>query len=112
MAYPGNYNDSTPLGEKASYLVLVGRYYTGTPGSIALPVGGGCPESRAIEAGGAVTLVVSDFACQKVQGIRIKIGDTAESIHSGFEMVNMNFHTSGTSAVVANNFNMGAPIAT
>lgn len=110
MAYPVTISSNTKLGPKAAFVAKLISYYKGSPGSVALPVGGGCPESKAIAAGGAVTLVVADWACEKVQGIRIIIGDTAESIHSGFELVNMNFHTYGTQTSVASNLNLSAPV--
>lgn len=111
MACPCACSDSSSLGGKNGNLAMLKSKYKGSPGKIALPVGNGCPESKAMEAGGAVTLVMSDFACEKVQGIRIIIGDTDEGIRSGFERVNENFHTYGTLASVVNNFNLNAPIA-
>lgn len=110
MAYPSSVSSGSSLGAKAQFIARLISYYLGSPGNVSLPVGWGCPESKAIEAKGAVALVVADKACEKVQGIRIIIGDTAESIHSGFELVNMNFHTSGTQVSVANNLNLSAPI--
>lgn len=112
MAAPLSVSATSKPIQKAVFTSRLINYYRGQPGGMTLPVGGGCTESRAMEAGGAVTLVISDYACEKVQGIRIIIGDTAESIHSGFEMVNMNFHTSGTQTTVATNLNLSGPVAT
>ena len=112
MAAPMGVTSSTTGGEAASFTGQLKQYYAGSPGTSTLPVGAGCTEQRALEAGGAVTMVAADKHCQLVQGIRIIIGDTAESIQSGFEMVNVNFHTSGTQVSIASNFNLSAPVAT
>ena len=87
------------------------NYYAGSPGSSPLPPGTACPEGVALAAGKAVVHVAADKFCKGVQGIRIVIGDTAESIHSGFEMVNVNFGCNGTQASVASSFNLGGPVA-
>lgn len=102
---------STPGGEIGpTFNMELIQYYAGTPGTSYLPPGQGCPESAAMEAGGAVTYVKADKHCQLVQGIRITIGDTAESIHSGFELVNLNFHCNGTQASVSSNMNLRGPM--
>ena len=87
------------------------QYYAGSPGSSPLPPGTACPEGVALAAGKAVVHVAADKYCKGVQGIRIVIGDTAESIHSGFEMVNLNFGCNGTQPSVSNSFQLGGPIA-
>jgi hypothetical protein len=87
------------------------NYYAGSPGSSPLPPGTACPEGIAMAAGRAVTYVKTDGFCQGVQGIRIVIGDTAESIHSGFEMVNLNFGCNGTQPSCSNCFQLGGPLA-
>ena len=98
-------------GSESLNNTIVINYYAGSPGSAALPPGTACPEGIALAMGKAVTPVFADFACQGLQGIRIVIGDTAESIHSGFELVNLNFGCNGTQPSVANSFRLGAPIA-
>lgn len=111
MAYPATITATDKGTTEANFNGFIINYYKGSPGKGTLEVGVGCSEQRAMEAGGAVTYVGADQLCQKVQGIRIIIGDTAESIHSGFELVNMNFHTMGTQSSFASNLNLGAPIS-
>lgn len=87
------------------------QYYAGSPGSSPLPPGEACPEGIAMAAGRAVTHVAADRFCKGIQGIRIVIGDTAESIHSGFEMVNVNFGCNGTQPSCSNCFQLAGPVA-
>ena len=100
-----------PGGEEGvTFSMALIQYYAGTPGSTYLPPGLACPEFAAMEAGGAVTYVKSDKHCQLVQGIRITIGDLSESVHSGFELVNLNFHCNGTQPSVSNNMSLKGAI--
>ena len=108
MAYSANISKSAPGGAALSVTVALIQYYAGTPGSSYLPIGTTCPESQA--AGGAVTHVAADKACKGVQGLRIIIGDTFDSIHSGFEMTNFNFHTNGTQPSVSATWALSGPV--
>ena len=111
MAHPGGVSSSDAGGASATFSGALINYYKGSPGKMVEEIGAGCTEQKAIEGGGLVTYVAADKKCQLTQGIRIIIGDTAESIHSGFEMVNMNFHTMGTQVSVASNINLSGPVA-
>lgn len=97
-------------GDSLNNSVMI-QYYAGVPGSAPLPPGTACPEGVAMAAGRAVTPVFADKYCQGLQGIRIVIGDTAESVHSGFEMVNMNFGCNGTQCSCATCFQLEGPVA-
>ena len=83
-------------------------YYAGSPGNKVGPVDQGCIE--ALAAGGAVSWDPQSKMCFGVQGKRIVIGDTFESIHSGFELVNYNFHCSGTQPSVSNSMQLNGPV--
>ena len=111
MACPGGCSSDTPGGESASFTGALNQYYKGDPGSDVYDISSGCSEGKAMEAGSAVTSVDIEKRCERVQGIRIIIGDTAESIQAGFEMVNKNFSTSGTQVAMASNFNLAGPVA-
>ena len=109
MACAGTCSSSTPGGDAANFDGQLKEYYSGSPGSETFDVGSGCTEQRAMEAGSAVTAVGADKKCRRVQGIRIIIGDTAESVDSGFQLVNKNLSTSGTQVAMSSNFNLNAP---
>lgn len=111
MACAGSCSSDTPGGDAAGFNGELKQYYTGSAGSDVYVISPGCTEQKAMEAGSAVTSVDIEQMCQRVQGIRIIIGDTAESIQAGFEMVNKNFSTSGTQVAVANNLNLSGPVA-
>ena len=111
MACAGSCSSDTPGGESANFSGVLNQYYKGSPGSDVYEISVGCSEAKAMEAGSAVTSVDIEKKCEMVQGIRIIIGDTAESIQGGFEMVNKNFSTSGTQVAMASNFNLNAPVA-
>jgi hypothetical protein len=64
-----------------------------------------------VAAGNAVATNTPAKLCEHIQGIRIIIGDTFESIMGGFEMVNMNFSTNGTQGCAASNLTLTAPSA-
>lgn len=83
-------------------------YYAGTPGNKTGPIDQGCIEALAAE--GAVSWDPTAKTCFGVQGKRIVIGDTFESIHSGFELVNYNFHCSGTQPSVSNSMQLNGPV--
>lgn len=83
-------------------------YYVGSPGNKIGGVDAGCIE--ALASSGAVSWDPQTKTCYGVQGTRIIIGDTFESIHSGFELVNFNFHCSGTQASVASELQLGGPV--
>ena len=108
MALPATISSTTPGTSAFSTTVAMISYYTGSPGSSYLPLGTTCPESQA--AGGAVAYVAADMKCQGVQGLRIVIGDTFDSIHSGFEMCNFNFHCNGTQVSVASAMSLPGPV--
>lgn len=108
MAYPSTVSRSTPGTTALSVTMGMIQYYAGTPGSSYLPIGLTCPESQA--AGGAVTYVAADLKCQGVQGLRIIIGDTFDSIHSGFEMCNFNFHCNGTQPSMSVSLSLPGPM--
>lgn len=110
MACAGSCSSSTPGGEAASFTGELKQYYTGSPGTDVYDISTGCSEQKAMEAGSAVTAVDIEKLCERVQGIRIIIGDTAEGIDSGFQLVNKNFSTSGRQVAVAANFNLSAPV--
>ena len=110
MACPGGCSSDTPGGEAASFDGQLKQYYKGSPGSSTLDVGSGCTEQKAMEAGSAVTLVQADLKCQRVQGIRVIIGDTAETIQSATELFNKNFSTFGTQVAIASNLNLNSPV--
>lgn len=104
-----NISSSTPGGDRLTIKSDGGvNYHPNSPGSSPLPIGVGCPESKA--AGGAVTHVAADKSCKPVQGLRIIIGDTAESIQGGFDMCNFNFHCNGTQPRVASLISLPGPI--
>lgn len=86
------------------------QYYAGTPGTVVYDVGKACTEAVAMSAGRAVTHVGVEKLCEGIQGIRIVIGDTFESIHSGFELVNLNFGNNGTQSSVANQYLLKGPV--
>ena len=86
------------------------KYHSGNPGSIMWGEGAECSEAMAYAAGHAVATNTPAHLCEHIQGMKIIIGDTVESIQGGFEMVNMNFATSGTQPAVSNNFNLNGPI--
>ena len=112
MAIPGNSARVTANSVGTARLSIRSdggiNYYPNSPGTVPFEIGSGCPESKA--AGGAVALVVADKLCQQVQGLRIIIGDTYESIHSGFDMVNFNFHTNGQTPRVASTLSLSGPV--
>jgi hypothetical protein len=108
MAFPASVSPVTPGGDSFTVTTAYIQYYAGSPGSSYLPVGTTCPESQA--AGGAVAYVGSDKKCQGVQGLRITIGDTMDSIHSGFEMTNFNFHCNGTQSSISASWALNGPI--
>lgn len=110
MACPFGCSSSTNGGQAAAFDGVLKQYYKGSPNSGTLDVGTGCSEQRAMEAGGLVAYVEADKLCQKVQGIRIIIGDTAEGLHSGFEQINMMHYTNGTQVSVSSNLNINAPV--
>lgn len=110
MAHPANVSNATSGGDALSTTVALISYYTGSPGNSYLPIGTTCPESQA--AGGAVTHVAADKACKGVQGLRIIIGDTFDSVHSGFEMTNFNFHCAGTQPSISATWAMNGPAST
>ena len=97
-------------GAAAPQFVYGPKYAQGMPGSSYLPPGAACPESVAMAAGKAVTHVGADMACKGIQGITIVIGDTFNSIDSGFSMVNVNFGCRGGQLCVANNFSLPGPV--
>ena len=103
-------SNSTTGGDIGSFSVAGHKYPEGSPGSGTLDVGGGCSEQKAMEAGGAVTLVKADDKCRKVQGLPIIIGDTAMSIDAGFSRTNQNFHVKGGQIAITSNFVMNAPV--
>ena len=86
------------------------KYHAGNPGSKMWGEGAECSEAMAYAAGHAVATNTPTKMCEHIQGMRIIIGDTVESIQGGFEMVNMNFATSGTQPAVSNNFNLNGPV--
>ena len=47
--------------------------------------------------------------CWQATGVKVDIGDTFMSIQSGFEMVNFNFHTNGSSPAVPSLSALTAP---
>lgn len=106
--YSANINASDPGGASLQTDMGSLNYHPNSPGNADLPIGTLCPEYKA--AGGAVTYVGADKKCQGVQGLRITIGDTAESIQGGFDMVNFNFHCNGSQPRVASVFNLEGPI--
>lgn len=75
-----------------------------------LQPGTNCPESVALAAGRAVTHVAADKSCKGVQGITINIGDTWNSIHSGFSMVNVNFGCNGEQGCCASFASLEGPV--
>ena len=97
-------------GAPAPVFVSGPKYQQGSPGSSYLPPGTACPESVALAAGKAVTHVGADKMCKGIQGITIVIGDTYNSIDSGFSMVNLNFGCRGGQLCVATNFNLSGPV--
>lgn len=102
---------SAMAGGKTAPTFLGGNQYAeGSPGSSYLPPGTACPESVAMEAGSAVTYVGADKKCQRVQGIKIIIGDTAMSNMEGFTTTNMNFSCSGQQPCCHSNLTMNAPV--
>lgn len=107
MGCQGTCGPSSSLGGTAPKTGIK-SYYTGTPGNKGGGVASGCAEAMA--AGGAVSYNPEDKTCYGVQGKRIIIGDTAESIQAGFEMVNFNFHTSGTQARTATSTQLSGPV--
>lgn len=107
MACPTCITGSTPGTSAFSITAAMISYYKGIPGDSYLPLGKTCPESQA--GLGAVAYVAADMKCEGVQGLRIVIGDTFDSIHSGFEMTNYNFHCNGTQMSVAANFALNGP---
>lgn len=107
-SYGSTISSSAPGTSAFTVTTALISYYAGSPGSSYLPIGTTCPESQA--AGGAVAYVGSDKKCQGVQGLRIIIGDTMDSIHSGFEMCNFNFHCNGTQGSVSVSYAMNGPM--
>lgn len=101
---------SMPGGEAAPQAVSGPKYMQGSPGKSYLPPGTACPESVAMAAGKAVTHVGSDKMCKGIQGITIIIGDTFNSIDSGFSMVNVNFGCKGGQLCVANQIQLNGPV--
>lgn len=109
MAYQASISATTAGGARASFASDGGyNYHPNSPGNSPLPIGAGCPESKA--AGGAVTHVGADKMCKPVQGLKIIIGDTADSIQAGFDMCNFNFHCNGQQPRVASIFNLPGPV--
>lgn len=86
------------------------KYHAGNPGSKVWTEGAECSEAMAYKAGHAVATNTPAELCEHIQGMRIIIGDTVESIQGGFEMVNMNFATNGTQPSVSSNFNLTGPV--
>lgn len=97
-------------GQAAPQVVQGPKYAQGSPGKSYLPPGTACPESVAMAAGKAVTHVASDKMCKGIQGITIIIGDTFNSIDSGFSMVNVNFGCKGGQLCVASNLSLSGPV--
>lgn len=86
------------------------KYHIGNPGSELWGPGSECSEAMAYSQGNAVATNTPAKLCEHIQGMRIIIGNTVESIQGGFEMVNMNFSTNGTQPAVSSNFNLTGPI--
>lgn len=97
-------------GAAAPQFVRGPLYEQGQPGNSYLPPGTACPESVAMTAGKAVTHVAADLSCKGIQGITIVIGDTFNSINSGFSMVNLNFGCAGDQNCIASNIAFNAPV--
>lgn len=49
-------------------------------------------------------------ACFAIYGLGINIGDTSASVHAGFEVCNLNFHSSGTSRPAVNPLQLKGPV--
>ena len=61
-------------------------------------------------AGKAVAYVGADYHCEGIQGITIVIGDTFNSVNSGFSMVNLNLGCKGDQNCIASNIVFNAPV--
>lgn len=48
--------------------------------------------------------------CFPIFGLGIAIGDTDASVHAGFEVCNLNFHSSGTSRPAVNPLQLEGPV--
>lgn len=111
---PATISPSTPgtAAAKSGSGSAGSKYHIGSPGSQMWGPGAECSEAMAYASGHAVATNTPAKLCEHIQGMRIIIGSTVESIQGGFEMVNMNFATSGTQPTVSTNFNLNAAART
>lgn len=110
--YASTISSKTPgtAASKSQPVTVGAKYYAGHGGDKMWGEGAECNEAMAYAAGHAVATNTPAQLCEHIQGMKIIIGDTFESLQGAIEQVNMNFATNGTQPVLANNLVLNAPV--